>query len=70
QCKCARLKWCENVNYKKWFLKNTESLSGKTVAVTGSTGGIGLWLCKLLADYKYNMQKDWALQLVGIYEQL
>ena len=37
------------MNYKKWFLKNTESLSGKTVAVTGSTGGIGVWLCKHLA---------------------
>ena len=37
------------MNYKNWFLKNTESLSGKTVAVTGSTGGIGVWLCKHLA---------------------
>ncbi len=37
------------MNYKKWFLKNTESLSGKTVAVTGSTGGLGVWLCKHLA---------------------
>lgn len=29
--------------------KNTESLVGKTVAVTGTTGGIGRELCKLLA---------------------
>ncbi len=37
------------MNYKKWFLKNTQSLRGKTVAITGSTGGIGLWLCRHLA---------------------
>lgn len=37
------------MNYKKWFLKNTEKLNGKTVAVTGSTGGIGVWLCRHLA---------------------
>ncbi|MBO5358684.1 MAG: SDR family NAD(P)-dependent oxidoreductase [Clostridia bacterium] len=37
------------MNYKKWFLKNTEGLKGKTVAVTGSTGGIGVWLCRHLA---------------------
>ena len=37
------------MNYNKWFLKNTQCLSGKTVAVTGSTGGIGVWLCKHLA---------------------
>ena len=30
-------------------MKNTESLKGKTVAVTGSTGGIGVWLCRHLA---------------------
>lgn len=38
------------MNYKKWFLKNAESLSGKTVAVTGSTGGLGVWLCRHLAS--------------------
>lgn len=38
------------MNYKKWFLKNTENLKGKTVAVTGSTGGIGVWLCRHLAS--------------------
>ncbi len=37
------------MNYKKWFLKNTQNLKGKTVAVTGSTGGLGVWLCKHLA---------------------
>lgn len=35
---------------KKWFNKNTESLVGKTVAVTGTTGGIGRELCFYLAE--------------------
>ncbi len=34
---------------KKWLSRNTHSLSGKTVAVTGSTGGIGRELCRYLA---------------------
>lgn len=34
---------------KKWLDKNTESLVGKTIAVTGSTGGIGRELCFYLA---------------------
>ncbi len=33
----------------KWLQKNTESLCGKTVAITGSTGGIGQELCRYLA---------------------
>lgn len=37
------------MNYTKWLNKNTESLIGKTVAVTGSTGGIGRELCTFLA---------------------
>ncbi|MBO5845313.1 MAG: SDR family NAD(P)-dependent oxidoreductase [Clostridia bacterium] len=32
-----------------WIKKNTSSLSGKTVAVSGSTGGLGRALCKYLA---------------------
>ena len=43
------------MNYKKWFLKNTEDLSGKTGAVTGSTGGIGVWLCCYLASLGANL---------------
>ena len=43
------------MNYKKWFLNNTGSLSGKTVAVTGSTGGIGVWLCHHLASLGANL---------------
>ncbi len=37
------------MNYKKWLFNNTEALCGKTVAVTGSTGGLGLQLCRYLA---------------------
>ncbi len=35
--------------YKKWLAKNTESLRGKTVAITGSTGGLGRELSRYLA---------------------
>lgn len=34
---------------EKWLKKNTASLTGKTVAVTGTTGGIGRQLCLHLA---------------------
>ncbi len=37
------------MNYEKWLLKNTQSLKGKCVAISGSTGGIGLHLCRFLA---------------------
>ncbi len=43
------------LNYKKCFLKNAQNLTGKTVAVTGSTGGIGVWLCKHLAFVGANL---------------
>ena len=33
----------------KWMDKNTCSLQGKTVAISGATGGIGQELCRLLA---------------------
>ena len=33
----------------KWMDKNTASLTGKTVAISGATGGIGQELCRLLA---------------------
>jgi len=32
-----------------WIFKNTRSLSGKTVAISGSTGGLGKELCRHLA---------------------
>lgn len=37
------------MNAAKWLAKNTESLKGKKVAVSGSTGGLGKELCSLLA---------------------
>lgn len=43
------------MNYKKWLLNNAENLGGKTVAITGSTGGIGVWLCKHLASLGANL---------------
>lgn len=36
------------MNIQKWIDKNTFSLSGKVVAVTGSTGGLGSNLCLYL----------------------
>ena len=38
------------MNYKKWLQNNTSDLTGKTVAVTGTTGGIGKELCRHLAS--------------------
>ena len=35
--------------YNRWLQKNTTSLAGKTVAITGSTGGLGKPLCRYLA---------------------
>ena len=35
---------------KSWFDKHTKRLDGKTVAVTGSTGGLGMELCDYLAS--------------------
>jgi len=34
---------------QRWLEQNTSSLKGKTVAVTGSTGGLGKELCRYLA---------------------
>ena len=34
----------------KWLNKNAESLSGKRVAISGATGGIGRELCFILAE--------------------
>lgn len=39
------------MNIKKWLQINTESLKGKRVAVTGSTGGIGRELCSYLGFF-------------------
>lgn len=37
------------MSIEKWLKNNTSSLVGKTVAVTGSTGGLGAPLCAYLA---------------------
>ncbi len=51
QCKRnASRKRGNPMNISKWLAENTESLKGKTVAVTGSTGGLGLELCRYLAS--------------------
>ena len=36
------------MDVKKWLSKNTHSLKGKNVAITGATGGIGKELCAYL----------------------
>ena len=38
-----------HIKYKKWISRHTASLKGKTVAVTGSTGGLGKALCHYLS---------------------
>ena len=38
------------MNYKKWLDRNTDSLSGKRIAITGSTGGLGKELCRYIAS--------------------
>ena len=42
------------MNYSKWLKLNTENLSGKTVAITGSTGGLGREICQYLASLGAN----------------
>ena len=37
------------MSIQKWIEKNTEPLEGKTVAITGSTGGLGREICSILA---------------------
>lgn len=38
-----------------WLKENTSSLEGKTVAITGSTGGIGVELCRYIAGLGANL---------------
>ena len=40
----------DSMNIQTWLEKNTTDLHGKTVAVTGSTGGLGKELCTHLAS--------------------
>ncbi len=38
------------MKYDKWLIKNASSLKGKTVAISGSTGGLGRHLCRYIAS--------------------
>lgn len=38
------------MRYDNWLSKNTDSLVGKTVAISGSTGGLGKHICRYLAS--------------------
>lgn len=38
----------DKMNIEKWIKNNTQTLSGKTVAITGATGGLGEELCLYL----------------------
>ena len=38
-----------NMKIEKWLKENTESLKGKRIAITGSTGGLGREICLYLA---------------------
>lgn len=42
------------MNFKKWFHENTSDLTNKTIAITGSTGGIAKFLVKSLASLNSN----------------
>lgn len=64
---------------KSWFDKHTKRLDGKTVAISGSTGGLGMELCDYLASLgaglvlvDRNIEKSRALaeRLKGKYHSL
>lgn len=44
-----------NMSVKGWLNKNTDSLVGKTVVITGSTGGLGKEICRILASLGANL---------------
>lgn len=43
------------MDIKGWLNKNTDSLVGKTVVITGSTGGLGKEICRILASLGANL---------------
>ena len=58
---------------KTWIQKNTRLLDGKTVAVSGATGGIGRQLSLYLAELGaslilINRNKERAKKLFELYE--
>ena len=38
------------MRYEKWIKKNTSTLKGKTVAITGATGGLGRQICRYIVS--------------------
>lgn len=58
------------MNTQKWLHKNTHSLSGKVVAISGSTGGLGRALCEHLTTLGASLilldrNQDKAKQLIA-----
>ena len=43
------------MDYKKWLDKNTTRLDGKTIGITGSTGGLGKEICLFLGYLGANL---------------
>ena len=43
------------MSIKKWLKNNTKSLKGKTIVISGSTGGIGKQLCEILVGLDANL---------------
>ena len=43
------------MNYKKWLKNNTQPLNGKTVAITGATGGLGKEICRYILMLNGNL---------------
>lgn len=43
------------MNYSKWLKNNTQSLEGRLVAVTGTTGGLGRELCAFLCELRADL---------------
>ena len=67
------------MSIQKWLKKNTQSLSGKTVAITGSTGGLGRALCKhlaslgaslILVDRNEARSRDFGEELLKLYPHI
>ncbi len=65
------------MNIKKWINENTTSLAGKTVAISGSTGGLGRELCihlgalgasLVLLDRNIGKSEALASELRGMYD--
>lgn len=43
------------MSIKKWLIENTRNLEGKTVAISGATGGIGKNICEILVGLNANL---------------